>query len=288
VQHRRRLADSSGAVHDRDPGGAGHGVWLQQGIQRGKGVGAATEHRVRRREHAGRSRRHTAGLVRSVGEKPPVHRLRFLARPGVELLVQHAVQVPVGGERVGTSAGRVEHGHEADPQALAERMGADELAQPGGQVTEPRDVPREREVCAPFHGVERELQQPWTVHREEQVGVDRLEGRAVPVPECPLEQVMLLGRVVCGAASGEGGLEPVEVDGVGRNSELVAAGSGADRAGAQHCSQPGHQHLGRLAGVRRAPVAPHRGGDALRRHGAADVQSEHGEQRARPRAQRDR
>ena len=47
-------------------------------------------------------------------------------------LAQDAVQLLVGGQRVGASAGAVEHAHEADPQALAQGMDAYEFTQAGG------------------------------------------------------------------------------------------------------------------------------------------------------------
>ncbi len=279
LQHGRRLADAAGAVHHGDPGSV-----VEQRVQGGEGLGTAAERGVRGREHARWGRLGWIGR-----EEAAVDGLGLLAGLDAELVAERAVKVLVGGQRVGSAAGAVEHGHEPHPQALAQGVEANQLAQVGGQLVEVGSVGRgvgrgvgcgragagQGDVGGTFDGLEGGLQQTRAVVGDQQVRVDGLEGEASPVPQGVTEEAVLLGGFLRRVAPGEHGLETVQVHCLGRDVEGVAAGSGADGVGARRRAQPGHQHLDRLAGVGGAVRAPDRGRDALGGHGVPDVEGEY-------------
>ena len=226
-------------------------------------------------------RRH--GQLRVVRQHGRLELPQPLARLDPELLDQRPARVLVGLQRVRLPVRPVQREHQLRAQALPVRMLVHQPLQLGDHLS----VPAQREL-----GVDRllgsghaQVLEPGYLRLRERLVCQVRERRAPPQRERALERLERrsgpLGRELSPALL-EQPLEPVRVELVGVDLQLVAVTAGHEHPVRQLLAQPGHVRLQRLHGIRRSALAPQLVDQPLARQRLATVEKQRGEHCAAP------
>ena len=196
---------------------------------------------------------------------------QFRPRLDGELLDQSGSRRPIGVQSVRLPARAVEREHELAAQALRQRVLGDETLELADELAVTTE--REIRVDAILERGQANLLEPSDLALRPRFVGELDEWRAAPEPEC-LAQPLGRGRRVCPPRLGHQALEPVQIDAIRLDAELVSAGAGDDHVTAERLAELGDVRLQDLRRGGRRTARPEILDQPVARHGLVRVQQQ--------------